>query len=327
MPHFGPDDAIARIADWQGKDVRWQELGGGITNHNYIVWVDDGAGPASATSGAAPDPTPNANPGATPGGDKYVLRIPGHGTDMFIDRDVERECMLQAAAAGVAPRVAHQIDPEGALVIEFVEGEIMHPETMVGHPERIVQAVRTVRTCHERAVFSHGIDVFEMLRRYTAIAQSIGAALPDRLQSVFAVLSDIEAAMRRDPVADVAAHNDLLSENFIVDPGGRMWIIDWEYGGMTDPWFDLGDFVMEHPFSREEERLIVETYCGTMDERCLGRMLLYKVVSAIWWAVWAMIQRQVSKIDFDYLAWGMERVARAERGIDDPDFRTWLAEA
>ena len=56
-----------------------------------------------------------------------------------------------------------------------------------------------------------------------------------------------------------------------------MWIIDWEYGGMTDPYFDLGDFVMEHPYSREEERLIIETYCGEMNEALFGRMMLYKM--------------------------------------------------
>jgi Predicted choline kinase involved in LPS biosynthesis len=106
-----------------------------------------------------------------------------------------------------------------------------------------------------------------------------------------------------------------------------MWIIDWEYGGMTDPYFDLGDFVMEHPFSREEERLIIATYCGEMDEGRFGRMMLYKIVSALWWAVWAMIQHTVSKIEFDYMEWGMERVARAQRGVDDPDFGTWLANA
>ena len=115
MSHLGPDEAIARIADWKDKDVRWEELGGGITNHNYTVWVNGGPG--------------------NPGGGKYVLRIPGQGTDMFIDREVERDCMIQADKVGVGPSVAYQIDPEGALVIDFVEGEIMHPETMAGHPE------------------------------------------------------------------------------------------------------------------------------------------------------------------------------------------------
>jgi len=95
---------------------------------------------------------------------------------------------------------------------------------------------------------------------------------------------------------------------------------------MTDPYFDLGDFVMEHPFTREEERLIISTYCGEMDERFFGRMMLYKIVTGVWWAVWAMIQHTVSQIDFDYMEWGLERgVTRGRRGVNDPDYQQWLA--
>jgi thiamine kinase-like enzyme len=307
MSHFGPDEAIARIADWKDKDVRWEELGGGITNHNYIVWVNGGPG--------------------NPGGAKYVLRVPGQGTDMFIDREVERDCMIQADKVGVGPSVAYQIDPEGSLVIDFVEGEIMHPETIAGHPERITQIVETVKVFHDKAVFKNRIDVFEMLRKYTKIARDIDAPMPAELESLLLVMNDIEKAMERDAPADVACHNDLLSENFIVDAAGKMWIIDWEYGGMTDPFFDLGDFIMEHPFSREEERLISATYCGEMNEGRFGRMMLHKSVSGVWWAVWAMIQKTVSQIDFDYMEWGMDRVGRAQRVVDDPDYGTWLANA
>jgi len=269
--HLSPDELIARIDDWKGKDVRWEELGGGITNHNYIVWVNGGWG--------------------NPGGGKYVLRVPGAGTDMFIDRDIERECMIEVARIGTAPRVAHIIEPEKAMVIDFIDGEVMHPDTMAGHPERIKQAVESVRVYHDKAVFSNKIEIFDMLRRYTKVAQDIDAPMPERL---------------------------------VIDADGRMWIIDWEYGGMTDPYFDLGDHVMEHPYSREEERLIIETYLGEMDERLFGRMMLYKIVSAVWWDVWAMIQHTVSKIDFDYMEWAMDRVGRAERGIDDPDYQKWL---
>jgi len=307
MSHFGPDEAIARIADWKDKDVRWEELGGGITNHNYIVMVNGGPGNA--------------------GGGKYVLRVPGQGTDMFIDREVERDCMVQVAKAGVGPEVVHQIDPEGALVIDFVEGEIMHPETMAGHPERLKQAVETVKVFHTQAVFKNQIKIFDMLRRYTKIARDNNTPMPPELESLLLEMENIEKATAVNPPADVACHNDLLSENFIIDAAGKMWIIDWEYGGMTDPFFDLGDFVMEHPFSREEERLIAATYCGEMDEGRFGRMMLYKSVSGVWWGVWAMIQHTFSKIEFDYMEWGMERMARAQGVVDDPDYPTWLANA
>jgi thiamine kinase-like enzyme len=302
--HLTPEDIIARIDDWKGHDIRTEELGGGITNHNYIVWVD--GGPEN-------------------GGKKYVMRVPGIGTDMFIDRDVERDCMIQAAKAGVGPAVAYQIDPEGALVIDFVEGEILHPETMAGHPDRIRQSVETVKVFHQNCVFKSDIHLFDMLRKYTKIARDINAPMPERLEAMLVAMEEVETATQRSPVPAVACHNDLLSENFIIDADGKMWIIDWEYGGMTDPYFDLGDYVMEHPFTRDEERLIIETYCGEMDEKYFGRLMLYKALSAIWWGVWAMIQHTVSHIDFDYMEWGLERIARAEKVVGDPDYQQWLA--
>ena len=167
-----------------------------------------------------------------------------------------------------------------------------------------------------------------MLRNYTKVARDVNAPMPDELESLLVEMNNIEKAMERDPVPFVACHNDLLSENFIVDANGKMWVIDWEYGGTTDPYFDLGDFVMEHPFTREEQRLIIATYCGEMSERFLGRMMLYKVVAGVWWGVWAMIQKTVSHIDFDYMEWGMDRIVdRSQATVDDPDYQKWLAEA
>ena len=245
---------------------------------------------------------------------------------MFIDRDVERQCMIEAARVGVAPAVAHVIEPEKAMVIDFVDGEVMHPDTMAGHPERIKQAVETVRVYHDKAVFGNKI---EHLRHAAPLHEGRARDQhPDagRLGRCCASWTTSRGDASQ-PVPDVACQNDLLSENFIIDADGKMWIIDWEYGGMTDPYFDLGDLVMEHPYSREEERLIIETYFGQMDERLFGRMMLYKIVSGVWWDVWAMIQHTVSKIDFDYMEWAMERVGRAERGFADPDYPDWLAGA
>ncbi len=173
--HLSPDELIARIDDWKGKDVRWEELGGGITNHNYIVWVNGGWG--------------------NPGGGKYVLRVPGAGTDMFIDRDIERECMIEVARIGTAPRVAHVIEPEKAMVIDFIDGEVMHPDTMAGHPERIRQAVEAVRAYHDKAVFNNRIEIFDMLRRYTKVAQDIDAPMPERLAALLERMPEIEEAV------------------------------------------------------------------------------------------------------------------------------------
>ena len=299
------ESVIARIPEWEGKDVLCQELGGGITNRNYVATVD-------------------GEPGA-PGVGKFVIRIPGEGTDTFIDRERELSNHRAAAAAGVTPPLLHVIQPGDCTVVPFIEGETMHPESIAGHPDRLEKIVDAMRTYHDKAVFTNEIRVFDMIREYHGMQQDVGAPRPPETDWMQEQGARIEDAMKRDAPPFTASHNDLLSENFILAPDGKMWIIDWEYGGMTDPYFDLGDHVMEHPYSREEERLIIETYLGEMDERLFGRMMLYKIVSAVWWDVWAMIQHTVSKIDFDYMEWAMDRVGRAERGIADPDYQKWLA--
>jgi thiamine kinase-like enzyme len=301
--HLTPEAIISRIDEWKHKEIRCEALGGGITNHNFLISV--GGDPAH------------------PGGAKYVLRIPGEGTDMFIDRSNERVCSIAAAEAGVAPPVVYAVGD--ALVTAFIDAETMHPDTLAGRPDRIRQVVETVKRVHQRATFPNEIDLFDMIRHYTSMAREAGAPFPDDIDWMFAIEDQIEAAMARDKPAPAACHNDLLSENFLIDKDGRMWLIDWEYGGMTDPYFDLGDFCVEHPFSAQEEQLILTAYCGEMVEHRYYRMLLHKLTADLWWSIWAMIQSKLSTIDFDFYEYGVNRVRRFRTNAGHPDYQRWIA--
>ena len=295
-----PESAVARVDEWRGKDVAIQEIGGGITNHNYLITVDEGRG------------------------GKYVLRIPGAGTDAFIDRDRELGNHISAAEAGVSPPVLYLLEPEKCTVVPFLTGETMHPESLAGHRDRLILVVDAMKAYHDKATFSNDTAVFPMIRDYLRMAAEVDAWFPEDWPRLMAIGDEIEQAMARDVPAPVACHNDLLSENFILDGNGKMWVIDWEYGGMNDPYFDLGDFCVEHPLSREEEQLIITRYCGGMDERRFHRMLLHKIVADLWWSIWAFIQERVSKLDFDYRAYGNARLDRLRANAADRDYGTWL---
>ena len=221
-----------------------------------------------------------------------MLRIPGDGTDSFIDREREHRNHVAAAAAGVTPPVLHLIQPGYCTIVPFITGETMHPETIAGHPERLRLIVEAVRTYHDRALFDNEIRVFDMIRDYTRMAAEVDAPRPEQTEWMLWVGQRIEQAMQRDEPAPVACHNNLLSENFILTPEGRMWVIDWEYGGMNDPYFDLGDFCVEHPLTADEEKFVLTAYCGGMDEHRFARMMLHKLVVDLWWSIWAMIQCQ-----------------------------------
>jgi thiamine kinase-like enzyme len=280
VEHLTPEAAIARISDWEGLEVKYETLGGGITNHNYVVTVtgrDD-----------------------LPWGGKYVMRIPGQGSDLFIDREVEHKNALAASEAGVSPPVLYSLEPEMCTVVPFIEAQTMHPEDLAGHRDRLEKVVDAVRQYHDRATFVNEIYVFDMIREYMEMARSVDAPFPEDIDWMLALGDDIEQAMKRHEPASVACHCDLLSENFMLEPGGKMWVIDWEYGGQTDPYFDLGDFCVEHPLSEEEERFIITRYCGAFDEDAYARMMLHKIVADLWWSIWAWIQVRLSKIDFDF---------------------------
>ena len=297
-------DVIARVDEWRGKDVHCEVLGGGITNRNYLVTV--------------------AGEPGSPGAGRFVLRIPGEGTETFIDRTRELGNHRAAAAAGVTPPLLHVIQPGDCTVVPFIEGETLHPESIAGHPERIEKIVAALRTYHEKAAFANRIHVFDMIRDYLRMAQEVKAPRPEETGWMLEQGRRIEAAMKRDEPAFTACHNDLLSENFILGSDGKMWVIDWEYGGMADPYFDLGDFCVETPLSEAEEQRILTLYCGAPDEHRYSRMQLHKIVADLWWSIWAMIQATLSRLDFDFFGYGMDRIRRLQRNAAHPDYEAWL---
>jgi thiamine kinase-like enzyme len=209
-------------------------------------------------------------------------------------------------------------------VVPFISAQTMHPEDLAGHRDRLEKVVDAVRQYHDKATFVNEIYVFDMIREYLEMARGVDAPFPDDIDWMLELSDHIEQAMKRAAPANVACHCDLLSENFMLEPGGRMWVIDWEYGGQSDPYFDLGDFCVEHPLSEDEERFIITRYCGAFDEVAYARMMLHKIVADLWWSIWAMIQVRLSKLDFDFYEYGMNRVRRLHENAAKPAFPSWL---
>jgi thiamine kinase-like enzyme len=290
------EEVIERIPSWKDKELRYEPLGGGITNHNYTVYI---------------------------GKEEYVVRIPGAGTEIFINRENELDCSIKTGNAGIAPKVIHHLKPEHVTVVQFIRGETLKTSRIAGDDNLIKRIVNSIRTLHEKVVFKSTFDPFETVRNYMHYVKLYSVPLPDDIEWMFKVAERIEMAMQREKPRSTACHNDYLSENFL-DDGEKIWIIDWEYGGMGDPYFDLGDFAVEHPFTREQEELIIKEYCGEMKKRRLYRMLLLKIVSDLWWGVWAMIQSKISKIDFDFCSYAHARFERLRNNTHDDDFETWI---
>jgi thiamine kinase-like enzyme len=280
--------AVERV--WPGSEARVEVLGGGITNHNLKVEVD---------------------------GETFVLRVAGKDTDLLgIDRTVELEATKAAGALGIGPEVVAFVEPEGWLVTRFVEGTTPPLERM-REPDLLVRVAAALRAFHHGPSIPGTFDSFRVVERYRETALSWGGVVPDAFDLAHQLAGRIERVRGSEPPKP--CHNDLLNANFL-DDGERLCIVDWEYAGMGDPFFDLANFSINHELDDAARRDLLRAY-GADDLRALELM---RFMSDFREAMWGVVQTAVSDLDFDFAAYAAEHFERLERTAAEPGFRAAL---
>ncbi len=282
------DAIIARI--WPGEKARVDVLGGGITNHNFKVAVAEGT---------------------------YVLRVAGRDTALLgIDRSVEHEASLAAAAVGVGPDVVAFVEPEGYLVTRFIEGSIVPIEHM-REDESIRRVAQALRAFHRGPSLPARFISFQVVEDYRTTAFAHGAEVPSSFAWARQVARQVERA--RGPFPERPCHNDLLNANFI-DDGNRIRIVDWEYAGMGDVFFDLANFSINHRFGRHERSVLLAAYFGSTRAEDMRALELMLFMSDFREAMWAVVQGVVSELDFDFGGYAAEHFERMEATAAAPEF-------
>ena len=285
-------EAVARV--WPDGRSTWEVLGGGITNHNVKVTRPDGV---------------------------VVLRVAGKDTDLLgIDRTVELAATRAAAEVGVGPEVVDFVEPEGWLVTRFVEGSNPPPERL-REPEQLRRVARALRAFHHGPAIPGRFDGLEVVEAYRDTAVERGAVVPDAFASAHELARRI-AELRADQPPR-ACHNDLLNANFI-DDGERLVIVDWEYAGMGDPFFDLANFSVNHELDEDGRALLLAGYAGDASPAGLATLDLMRFMSDFREAMWGVVQGVVSELDFDFDAYAAEHFQRLERTAAEPGFRQAL---
>lgn len=294
---------LDRVPGWAGRARVTDVLGGGLTNRNLLVQVDD---------------------------ERFVLRIPGNETELLsIDREVEREANERACALGVAPEVIAFIEPEGCLVTRFVPGAELTAEQLAA-PERLDAICRAVRSFHESGhesgPLSRTFDCFRVAREHRDTAAARGVRIHPAYDRAAAYASEIEAAFGKTPEPRVACHNDLNTANWIVD-GDRLWLLDWEYAGMNERFFDLGAMSANNEMSADAEEMLLIAYFGGRTRRRAARLALMKVLSDLREAMWAHVQQAISVLDVDYRQYVDSHFDRLLRNASRPDYGQLLVDA
>ena len=286
---------IPQLSESQILEV--EELTGGITNKNYKITTDR---------------------------DCYVLRLGGNETQFLgIDRKTEYECNFLAAQIGIAPKPAAFLEPEGYILSEFISGKGI-PVEEIGTVENIKRVVGSMKAYHSLDYFPGSFSPFRVAEEYAKTARSFNVKLPDKIDWYLDTSREINNAMyAREPLVPHPCHNDLLNGNFI-DDGNRIRILDWEYAGMGDIFFDLGNFAIQHEFNDEQDEALLRAYFTTPIDVQRARQKLMKIMSDLREAMWAQVQIGVSKLDFDYTGYGQKYFERFENSTTSSEYTDWL---
>ena len=284
-------EAVERL--WPGKDTEVSQLGGGITNRNYRVVVD---------------------------GEAFVLRMGGAKTGLLgIDRSVEYAAGRRAFEVGVGPEVVAFLPEEGWLVARFIDGRTVPPREMQ-RPDALRRVAAALRAFHEAEPIPGSFDTLAVVDSYRAIAQHHGVEPPVEFDDARAVAHRIRGA--RGAHAPVPCHNDLLNANFLDD--GSIRIVDWEYAGMGDRFFDLANFSVNHEFAIEQDLDLLEAYFGEARDADLASVRLMRFMSDFREAMWGVLQSAISDLEFDFQGYAAKHFDRLDATASDPEFEGYF---
>jgi len=269
----------------------------------------------------------NRNFRARFGGADVVVRMPGKDTSLLgIDRHAEAEANRCAAAAGVAPEVLALLDDPPCLVTRFVVGEPMESPALRA-PEALEAVGGALRAVHGCPAIAATFSPFRVVEDYAAKAAARGAEVPAAYERSHQAAARIETALRHRPHEPVLCHNDLLAANFLRSPEG-LRVVDWEYAGMGDRYFDLGNFAVNNELGDAEEEAFLTAY---LEERPtagkLAKLRLMRFMSDFREAMWAVLQGTLSDLEFDFGAYAAKHFERLHEAESHPRFRVLLEEA
>ena len=201
----------------------------------------------------------------------------------------------------------------------------MTPELFQTRPGAPARAARALRQMHRSGQsFDFRFELFSMIDDYLKLLAKLGAELPEGYHDVVGEAGKVREALDRHPAALAPCHCDPLSENFL-DNGTRMWVVDWEYSGMNDPMWDLGDMSVEAGLDEAGDREMMAAYCdGAVPRALYGRMVIYKAMCDLLWTLWGLIQHANKNPVDDFWAYAMRRFERCKALMATPDFARHL---
>ena len=266
----------------QEEEVLSVEQLGGMTNQNYL---------AKTTN------------------KQYIVKFFGKGTEKLINRQDEKYNLELLKDLDLdVKNYLFDIDA-GIKVNEYIESAITLDSTSIKTKfDKIAPILQTIHASGKelRGEFAP----FEEIKKYESlIEEKIPYA---NYEAVREAVFSLEKRLTDLGVDRKSCHIDLVPENFIESPQGRLYLIDWEYSSMNDPMWDLAALFLESEFTSQEEEVFLSHYESDQTPVSREKIAIYKILQDAIWSLWTVYKEEQGADFGDY---GVSRYQRAVKGL------------
>ena len=264
------------------EEVLSVEQLGGMTNQNYLVKTTN---------------------------KQYIVKFFGKGTEKLINRQDEKYNLELLKDLDLDVK-NYLFDIEaGIKVNEYIESAITLDSTSIKTKfDKIAPILQTIHASGKelRGEFAP----FEEIKKYESlIEEKIPYA---NYEAVREEVFSLEKRLADLGVDRKSCHIDLVPENFIESPQGRLYLIDWEYSSMNDPMWDLAALFLESEFTHQEEEAFLSRYESEQTPVSREKIAIYKILQDAIWSLWTVYKEEQGADFGDY---GVNRYQRAVKGL------------
>ena len=274
------ENLIRSLPFWK-NEIKIKAIKGGLTNQNFLVQENS---------------------------KKFFVRLGDDMPEHNVSRSKELIASNAAAEIGLSPAVIY--NTKGVLILEYIEGAMLSTDSIVDKLESIISLIKKIHSEMSKKLYGHSVNfgAFDAIKRYAKLLKNHKSSYTQLLPSLLFQADKLE--INTSPYDIVFCHNDLIFTNFL-DDEDRLWIVDWEYSGFNNPLFDLGDFASHCNFPENKEIFLLENYFEKkINEKLLLEFNSFKCAAILREAMWSMVAELTSKIDFNFLIYTQEKLAK-----------------
>jgi thiamine kinase-like enzyme len=295
--------AIARVPQWRGKAGAYAPLVGGLSNQNWLVEMSGD-------------------------GRRYFVKVPGEGSEMFINRVTANEAARNAHAMGVGPEVIFFDAADGLEISEFLEGYRACTNADFGDPAIQSDVLDLYRRLHGGPKLAQTKTIFDMIEEHIEQGKELGSHFPQDMPWLMHRYNQAKSAFLASGLDLVPCFNDPMPGNFLIsaEPGAPMpmKLIDYEFASNNERSYELGVLFAEMFFDETLTEALIEQYLGEVRPQMIARVILNRALADMKWASWAVVNRKLNSWDFDYQKYGVWKYMRAHDVMYDPRWDGWL---